>query len=237
MASSSIKDNIIKSPTDDNNSTPVVNTSVAFADPSGSSSSNTTSKDGQFPLHLIPFIPDEPIYKGVEPMYKDGKLHSSLSHNEKKTLRPLQDKWFNGKTTTEIALYRDNLTIALTHYQNVCYDYHTYLRRQHSPIASSSLPPTKGKKKQKGRATDPDFNIKQLQILEETMDESGLHLALTVRHNKLYEPEYVTHQAPRQLKRSATRNFNSDLHYNLHMRKRFHHFTEDSALVTNFCSN
>ncbi|GET58710.1 hypothetical protein GLOIN_2v1792427 [Rhizophagus irregularis DAOM 181602=DAOM 197198] len=44
----------------------------------------------------------------VEPMYKDGKLHSSLSHNEKKTLRPLQDKWFNGKTTTEIALYRDN---------------------------------------------------------------------------------------------------------------------------------
>ncbi|GBC19839.2 hypothetical protein GLOIN_2v1792427 [Rhizophagus irregularis DAOM 181602=DAOM 197198] len=268
MASSSIEDNIIKSPTDDNNSTPVVNTSVAFADPSGSSSSNTTSKDGQFPLHLIPFIPDKPIYKGgltysklskkdkknlqplkvgskqwiieieaIKPMYKDGKLHSSLSHNEKKTLRPLQDKWFNGKTTTEIALYRDNLTIALTHYQNVCYDYHTYLRRQHSPIASSSLPPTKGKKKQKGRATDPDFNIKQLQILEETMDESGLHLALTVRHNKLYEPEYVTHQAPRQLKRSATRNFNLDLHYNLHMRKRFHHFTEDSALVTNFCSN
>ncbi|CAB4496053.1 unnamed protein product [Rhizophagus irregularis] len=181
MASSSIEDNIIKSPTDDNNSTPVVNTSVAFADPSGSSSSNTTSKD--------------------EPIYKDGKLHSSLSHNEKKTLRPLQDK------------------------------------RQHSPIASSSLPPTKGKKKQKGRATDPDFNIKQLQILEETMDESGLHLALTVRHNKLYEPEYITHQAPRQLKRSATRNFNLDLHYNLHMRKRFHHFTEDSALVTNFCSN
>ncbi|GBC22621.2 hypothetical protein GLOIN_2v1792427 [Rhizophagus irregularis DAOM 181602=DAOM 197198] len=135
MASIIDQDNIIKSPTDDNNSTPVVNTSVAFADPSGSSSSNTTSKDGQFPLHLIPFIPDEPIYKGgltysklskkdkknlqplKVPMYKDGKLHSSLSHNEKKTLRPLQDKWFNGKTTTEIALYRDNLTIALTHYQ------------------------------------------------------------------------------------------------------------------------
>ncbi|CAB5394307.1 unnamed protein product [Rhizophagus irregularis] len=227
MASSSIEDNIIKSLTDDNNSTPVVNTSVAFADPSGSSSSNTTSKDGQFPLHLIPFIPDEPIYKG-------GLTYSKLSKKDKKNLQPLK---FNGKTTTEIALYRDNLTITLTHYQNVCYDYHTYLRRQHSPIASSSLPPTKGKKKQKGRATDPDFNIKQLQILEETMDESGLHLALTVRHNKLYEPEYVTHQAPRQLKRSATRNFNLDLHYNLHMRKRFHHFTEDSALVTNFCSN
>ncbi|CAB4482620.1 unnamed protein product [Rhizophagus irregularis] len=264
MASSSIEDNIIKSPTDDNNSTPVVNTSVAFADPSGSSSSNTTSKDGQFPLHLIPFIPDEPIYKG-------GLTYSKLSKKDKKNLQPLKvgsKQWiieieaikaattkkskknriklirflipflsFNGKTTTEIALYRDNLTIALTHYQNVCYDYHTYLRRQHSPIASSSLPPTKGKKKQKGRATDPDFNIKQLQILEETMDESGLHLALTVRHNKLYEPEYVTHQAPRQLKQSATRNFNLDLHYNLHMRKRFHHFTEDSALVTNFCSN
>ncbi|GBC23959.2 hypothetical protein GLOIN_2v1792427 [Rhizophagus irregularis DAOM 181602=DAOM 197198] len=219
------KDNIIKSPTDDNNST--LNTSVAFADPLGGLTYSKLSKKDKKNLQPLK----------VEPMYKDGKLHSSLSHNEKKTLRPLQDKWFNGKTTTEIALYRDNLTIALTHYQNVCYDYHTYLRRQHSPIASSSLPPTKGKKKQKGRATDPDFNIKQLQILEETMDESGLHLALTVRHNKLYEPEYVTHQAPRQLKRSATRNFNSDLHYNLHMRKRFHHFTEDSALVTNFCSN
>ncbi|GBC17763.2 hypothetical protein GLOIN_2v1792427 [Rhizophagus irregularis DAOM 181602=DAOM 197198] len=197
MASSSIEDNIIKSPTDDNNSTPVVNTSLSPC------------------IRMASYILRYLIMK-------------------RKTLRPLQDKWFNGKTTTEIALYRDNLTIALTHYQNVCYDYHTYLRRQHSPIASSSLPPTKGKKKQKGRATDPDFNIKQLQILEETMDESGLHLALTVRHNKLYEPEYVTHQAPRQLKRSATRNFNSDLHYNLHMRKRFHHFTEDSALVTNF---
>src|SRR6185369_12074892 len=33
---------------------------------------NTTSKDGQFPLHLIPFIPDEPIYKG-------GLTYSKLS--------------------------------------------------------------------------------------------------------------------------------------------------------------
>ncbi|PKY60561.1 hypothetical protein RhiirA4_484398 [Rhizophagus irregularis] len=83
MASSSIEDNIIKSPTDDNNSTPVVNTSVAFADPSGSSSSNTTSKDGQFPLHLIPFIPDEPIYKG-------GLIYSKLSKKDKKNLQPLK---------------------------------------------------------------------------------------------------------------------------------------------------
>lgn len=83
MASSSIEDNIIKSPTDDNNSTPVVNTSVAFADPSGSSSSNTTSKDGQFPLHLIPFIPDEPIYKG-------GLTYSKLSKKDKKNLQPLK---------------------------------------------------------------------------------------------------------------------------------------------------
>ncbi|PKY33038.1 hypothetical protein RhiirB3_451658 [Rhizophagus irregularis] len=239
MASSSIEDNIIKSPTDDNNSTPVVNTSVAFADPSGSSSSNTTSKDGQFPLHLIPFIPDEPIYKG-------GLTYSKLSKKDKKNLQPLKvgsKQWIieieaiKAATTKKSKKNRIKLIRFLIPFLSSYKATRDRETQLDSPIASSSLPPTKGKKKQKGRATDPDFNIKQLQILEETMDESGLHLALTVRHNKLYEPEYVTHQAPRQLKRSATRNFNLDLHYNLHMRKRFHHFTEDSALVTNFCSN
>ncbi|CAB4446655.1 unnamed protein product [Rhizophagus irregularis] len=202
---------------------------------------STSQVKNFIPDDLLPFIPDEPIYK-------DGKVYSLLTKKEKATLKPLTEGSKSWRVAIrsikdaadrkrELETYKDNLALKwettryagefceeftsdLFYVQNSYYDFFTYKNRvDHvTPIDE-----TKGKKPiQNNKNIDsPAFARQHLEELESKKEDSDLILALFLRQQSLYNhipPEFFV---PRERKRRAIDSSNFD--YNLHRKKRSRH--------------
>ncbi|CAB4426001.1 unnamed protein product [Rhizophagus irregularis] len=154
---------------------------------------------------------------------KGGKDADEKRQSEK-YIENLTLKWDANKV---LAQHYESFCSTLTHYQNVYYDYFSYLNKQpiHYPAESRSV--KKGKKtKFQDRSNDSLFNPAHLEMLNEKKDDCDLHLALTLRDNALYFSNPSDVLVPRVRKRPSHNNFNLDSHYDLHTKKKFRIYTD-----------
>ncbi|CAB4404258.1 unnamed protein product [Rhizophagus irregularis] len=193
----------------------------------------------QPPDDLLPYIPDEPIYK-------DGRVYSLLSNKEKANLRPLEagsKSWFNvirsikqleiskeilsskWNTNYPIAQHCEKLCSILSHHQDACYDFFSYMNKFDHVIPSDVK---KGKKpiKKNYSSDNFSFNRRHLNTLEDIQEKSAVDLASFVHNSSPYgviPPDFLI---SRERKRFAIDNFNLDSHYNLYRKKKFRYDTE-----------
>ncbi|CAB4415789.1 unnamed protein product [Rhizophagus irregularis] len=201
------------------------------------------------PDELLPYVPNEPIYK-------DGITFAYLTKNEQRTREPLvvgSKNWikaireFKARADRkkalddyveeikmkweidfkEFAISCDALSKNLFNLQNICHNYLAYLSTCPVISASSTLSSKKGKQKATYGPNNPPFDQRHLLELKDKVEECYLSLALAERDNVLFFPDFHNKLPRGERKRKVDNYTNLDSLHGFHRSKRSHIVTED----------